>query len=421
MASMLERYDPFSPEVMANPLPFYAELRDHDPVRYLPAYDTFAISRFEDVWNTLGDVSGAFLSTETSLPAPETLRSHNDGPLPDPPTEPMGSANAFGSPVYEEFRQAQGRSLRPGGVRALAGFIGQTARDRLAELLDTGRFDLTQDYGGRVAASVICRLFGLPSAMADDVLHVVNSSAATHEVEGGGVDKKTMFARAMAILTPQVARHRRDGEPRSGLIDGLLEHRFAGRELTDDEIAINLVCVFVGGTETVPKVAAHGLWELARHPDQLAAVREDIHTNVATARDEFVRFCAPAQWFLRTVREPTRVAGTPMHPGQRVMCLVASAARDEREYPAAEEFHWDRRIERSVSFGRGQHFCIGYHLARLEVAILAEEFLTAVEDYEIDAAAAVRHPSSFQWGWTQLPVEATRKKSGVSQPAYAAR
>jgi cytochrome P450 len=86
-------------------------------------------------------------------------------------------------------------------------------------------------------------------------------------------------------------------------------------------------------------------------------------------------FCAPAQWFLRTVREPTRVAGTPISPGQRVMCLVASAARDEREYANPEEFHWDRRIERSVSFGRGQHFCIGFHLARLELAILAEEFL----------------------------------------------
>jgi cytochrome P450 len=410
MASMLERYDPFSPEVMANPLPFYAELRDRDPVHYLPAYDTFAISRFEDVWNTLGDVSGAFLSTETSLPSPETLRWHNDGPPADPPTDPMGSANAFGSPVYEEFRHAQGRPLRPGGVRALADFVRQTARGRLGELLEAGRFDLTQDYGGRVAASVICRLFGLPTAMADDVLHVVNSSAATHDVEGGGVDKKTMFSRAMEILTPQVARHRRDCEPRSGLIDGLLGFSFGGRELTDDEVAINLVCVFVGGTETVPKVAAHGLWELAKHPDQLAAVRADVAANVEIARDEFVRFCAPAQWFLRTVREPTRVAGTPMRPGQRVMCLVASAARDEREYANPEEFHWDRRIERSVSFGRGQHFCIGYHLARLEVAILAEEFLTAVDDYEVDASAALRPPSSFQWGWTVLPVEVTKKR-----------
>ncbi len=375
MTSMVDRYDPFSPQVMADPLTFYAELRDHDPVHYLPAYDTFAISRFEDVWNTLGDVSGAFVSTETSLPSPDTLRSHNDGPLPDPPTDPMGSANAFGSPVYEEFRHAQGRPLRPGGVRALAGFIRETARGRLGELLERGRFDLTQDYGGRVAAGVICHLFGLPTGMADDVLHVVNSSAATHDVEGGGVDKKTMFSRAMTILTPQVAEHRNGAEPRSGLIDGLLEHRFRGRELTDDEVAINLVCVFVGGTETVPKVAAHGLWELARHPEQLAAVRADLEANVARARDEFVRFCAPAQWFLRTVREPTQVAGTPMRPGQRVMCLVASAARDEREFAAPEEFHWDRRIERSVSFGRGQHFCIGFHLARLELAILAEEFL----------------------------------------------
>ncbi|MET0188099.1 MAG: cytochrome P450 [Pseudonocardia sediminis] len=411
--SLVESYDPFSPAVMANPLPFYKALRDHDPVHYLPAYDTFAVSRFDDVWDTLGDVSGAFLSSESSLPLPSTLRTHNDGPVPDPPTEPMGSSNMFGSPVYERFRHATGRPLRPGGVGRLTEWIHDRARTRLRELLDRGEpFDLAQDYGGHVAAGAVCRLMGLPTEMAADVLNVVNSSTGTHRTEGG-LDKVTLFRRSMEILSPQVAKARADADARSPMVGGLLDMDFAGRELTDDEIAVNLVCVFVGGTETVPKVAAHGLWELAKDPAQLAAVRSDLTANAVTARDEAIRYCAPAQWFLRTAREPAEIAGTPVRPGQRVMALVASAARDEREFDAPDEFRWDRTITRSLSFGRGQHFCIGVHLAKLEVAVLIEEFLAGVSDYEIDADAAVRHPSSFQWGWNVVPVRASAVRTGA--------
>lgn len=412
---LVDRYDPFSPETMADPLPFYRALRDLDPVHYLPAYDTFAISRFDDVWNVLGDVSGTFVSSESSLPLPSTLRVHNEGPVPDPPTEPMGSANMFGSPVYEQFRHAQGRPLRPGAVRRLEGFLRERARTRLAELLRRERFDLAQDYGGHLAAGAVCHLMGLPLDTARDILEIVNSSTGTHRNAEGGLDKVTLFRRSMEVLVPAVARHRA-GEPdaaddavelRSAMIDGLLDMEFRGRRLTDEEVAVNLVCVFVGGTETVPKVTAHGLWELARDPAQLAAVRGDLAARVPVARDEFVRFCAPAQWFLRTVREPTEISGTPVRPGQRVMCLMGSAARDPREFTDPDVFRWDRREGREVSFGRGQHFCIGVHLAKLEVAVAAEEFLAAVSDYAIDEAGAVRHPSSFQWGWNRVPVRAT--------------
>jgi cytochrome P450 len=94
-----------------------------------------------------------------------------------------------------------------------------------------------------------------------------------------------------------------------------------------------------------------------------------------------------------------------IEPGQRIITLLASANRDEREYPQPDEFIWNRPIARSLAFGRGQHFCLGYHLARLEVSILVTEWLRRVPDYRIIDEAALRPPSSFQWGWSRLPVE----------------
>jgi cytochrome P450 len=91
-------------------------------------------------------------------------------------------------------------------------------------------------------------------------------------------------------------------------------------------------------------------------------------------------------------------------PGQRVIYLAQSAARDEREFEDPNSFRWDRPIPRTLGFGHGLHFCIGVHVARLEGRILIEEFLNRVSDYEIDLEAAVRLPSSFQWGYSRMPV-----------------
>jgi cytochrome P450 len=163
--------------------------------------------------------------------------------------------------------------------------------------------------------------------------------------------------------------------------------------------------VFIGGTETVPKIVAHGLWELGRHPGQMAAVRADLDANVPVVREEMIRFCAPAQWFARTVRRPFTIGDTTIKPGQRIITLLASANRDEREYPDPDDFVWDRPIKRLLAFGRGQHFCLGVHLARLEIAIMVSEWLKRVPDFRILSEAASRPPSSFQWGWNNVPVE----------------
>jgi cytochrome P450 len=203
-------------------------------------------------------------------------------------------------------------------------------------------------------------------------------------------------------------QHRRadasDGE--LPIVDGLIGYRLPdGSEFTDIEAATQMLGVFIGGTETVPKIVAHGLWELGRRPDQLAAVRADLDANVRVAREEMIRYCAPAQWFARTVRKPFTIHGTTIKPGQRIITLYGSASRDEREYPDPDDFIWNRPIERLLAFGRGQHFCLGVHLARLEIAVMVAEWLKRVPDYRIIAEGASRPPSSFQWGWNNIPVQ----------------
>jgi cytochrome P450 len=333
------------------------------------------------------------------------LARHNQGPVADPPWNPLPFHAVFDAPIYDGVRRAHSQPFRPKPAAGWEARIRELANDRLDELLPRGTFDLTQDYGGIVVASVVCELLGIPVEFAADVLASVNAGSLAEP--GSGVDTAEARPNYLEYLIPAVRRRRADAAD-GGLpvVDGLLGYRLPDdRALDDVEVATQMLCVFIGGTETVPKVVAHGLWELLRHPDQLAAVRADPGANVPVAREEMIRYCAPAQWFARTARKPFTIHDTTIEPGQRIITLLASANRDEREYPQPDEFVWNRPIARSLAFGRGQHFCLGYHLARLEVAVLVSEWLRRVPDYRIIDEAAFRPPSSFQWGWSRLPVE----------------
>lgn len=398
-------YDPFDAAVMANPLPYYRILRDHHPVYYMPQWDTFALSRFEDIWKVLEINNGTFVASEGTLPAASVLAQHNSGPVDDPPLHPLPFHAMFDADLYGEIRRTHSRPFRPRSVTDLEGRIRELANERLDLLLPRGSFDLTQDYGGVVVAAIVCELLGIPTDLAPQVLAAVNAGSLAQP--GVGVDTGQARPNYFEFLLPAVARRRADRSgPPLDVVDGLLGYHLPdGSALDDMEVATQMLCIFIGGTETVPKIVAHGLWELSRRPDQLAAVRADPERNVPVAREEMIRYCAPAQWFARTARKPFDIHGRTINPGQRVITLLASASRDEREYPEPDEFIWDRPIRRSLAFGRGQHFCIGYHLARLEIDVLLAEWLRRVPDYAIQADAATRLPSSFQWGWNNIPVE----------------
>jgi cytochrome P450 len=98
---------------------------------------------------------GTFVASEGTLPAATVFGRRNDGPVPDPPLHPMPFHANFDAPIYDGVRRCTARPFRPKSVSQLADRIRTLANDRLDELLPRGAFDLTQEYGGIVAASVV--------------------------------------------------------------------------------------------------------------------------------------------------------------------------------------------------------------------------------------------------------------------------
>ena len=397
-------YDPFSPAVMRDPLPFYKELRRDHPAFYSEKYDAFFFSRFDDVFDLLKIVDNSFLQSEGSLPTPAVLAAHNAEALPAPGPGAMQISMRYGMPIHGQVRRAHMKPLMPREVAELSKFVRDLANERLNVLLPTGRFDLTREYGGIVSASVLCKLMGMPLELAGKSLDIINSGTRT-DPELGGFDSSAVAQEAIQFYLPFVEARMKTGADGSvPMVDGMINWRFEGRPLTAIEVAVQLVCAFIGGIETVPKITAHGLMELSARPEQMAAVRADLDANVPKVTEEMLRYCAPAQWFVRTAAKPVTVAGQAIRPGQRAFAMIASGLRDEREFDQPDTFQWDRKIPRVLSFGYGMHICIGVHLARMEIRTLVDTFLRRVPEFSFDMDAAVRHPSSFQWGWNSLPV-----------------
>jgi cytochrome P450 len=411
MSEVLEpkfRFDPFSAETTANTDAVYKRLRDEQPVYYNETYDTFFFSRFEDVWELLRTGDNTFLATELNLPTPEYLSSvRNDGAPPYASVNPMSPGNKLPSPFYEEMRAAHIEPLRPKSVAALQDKVREQARMQLDLLLPKKRFDLFLQYAAIIPARMICGLFDLPYSIADTVMGRIGELGRNSTGDKKSLDLSLFWSETQPYIVPAIQARRKAGADGSNrLIDGLINWRAKddGRALSDAEISDQLVCVMVGGLEAVPKVTARGIMELWNRPDQLAAVRADLDNNLPVAVEEMIRFCAPAVYTFRTAHKDAVVGGQKIRAGQRVCAMLNSASRDDREFQNPDEFVWNREIPRVLSFGMGQHHCIGKHLAVMEIRIMVREFLERVRDVEFHPEQGGRNTGYFQRGWTSLPV-----------------
>jgi cytochrome P450 len=156
-----EASDPFSQQVMANPLPFYARLRKEAPAHFIAKYDTWVFSRFQDIVDVLTVGGNAFIASETTLPTPEILLRHNGGEVQQLPLDPAPNRAMAGSPHFEMLRNAHIKPFRPSYVRSLAEMVRELAADQLARgvtFLTSGADSLFMRRG---AEEEIKRLRGL--------------------------------------------------------------------------------------------------------------------------------------------------------------------------------------------------------------------------------------------------------------------
>jgi cytochrome P450 len=264
---------------------------------------------------------------------------------------------------------------------------------RLDALAGSERFDVVADYAGPVSTEATLRFLDLPAA---DAPWLRDRVTASNRREPGrpGVAPAGAAARqeVQAYLVDHVAT-----------APGDVGRALVGMGIGVDAAAVQLGTILVGGIETLPKIIAGATARFAADPVQHALLRHAPEL-VPAAFEEVVRLEGVLQSVGRTLLTDASVGGQPMWAGQRVVLLLQSANRDEREFADPERFDVLRDPRRHVGFGQGTHFCIGIHVARTTGVALLRGLLTRYAAFDVDLARAERPPSEFQIGWTRMPV-----------------
>lgn len=387
-------YDPYTDAVMRDPWPFYAALRRDSPVHYLEQYDTWFLSRFEDIWQAT--TQDMFTAERGVTPEMVLLKR--------PPAEdPVFSM--LDMPRQRDYRRMLAPRYTRRATNELETFIRTQARALIEPLAANGEFDVYTDYAAPLSARVIGHLIGLPTDLSLQFAQLVEAHFRRHSGQVGASDaNNAAMAELMPALMTFIEEQRGEvSEDDTTHIAALLNNEAEGKPLSLGSIVATLFTLLVTGIEVVPLAVANSAVYLAKHPDQRSQLVKDPRL-IPLAFDESLRYDQPTNLLGRVVKQEVTIGEKTLRAGQGVMFLWASGNRDEAEFDNADQFDITRRPRRSLSYGHGVHKCIGEHLGRLEGRVLLEELLQVAPDYTC-GEGATRVYSEFLHGYHRVPIE----------------
>jgi cytochrome P450 len=386
-------YDPFDWNIRCDPYPVYQRLREEAPLYYNDEHDFYAVSRFADVERALVD-----RDTFSSRWGPTIDAVKLKAPA------PAGLFVAEDPPDHGAHRAMISAFFTPKNVASLEPKTRHFSREVLDELVGAKQFDFVADVAAEVPMRVIGALLGIPDsdhvALRQGFDEAMQSAYDPDQDEPFGVEFGTrVFGDYLDW---------RDRHPSDDLMTDLMTREYADRNgdrrrIPRDQLAVLLLLIASGGSDTTNRLIGWLGKTLSDHPDQRRLVVDD-RSLARGAVEETLRFESPNYHVARYVARDAGFHGEVVPAGGTLVAIPASANRDERVFPDADTFDVRRKIAHHLSFGYGAHFCIGAALARLEGRVVLDEVLDRFPEWHVEEEGARLTPGFITRGWATLPV-----------------
>ncbi|RVX44391.1 cholest-4-en-3-one 26-monooxygenase [Nonomuraea polychroma] len=304
-------------------------------------------------------------------------------------------------PEHTRRRSLVNRGFTPRTIGALE----QHIRDICDDLLDkcTGEIDFVTEIAAPLPLYVICELLGAPVSDRDKVFAWSNRMIGAQDSDyAANPEEGSAAAMEVYAWANQLAAQRR-ANPKNDIVTKLLQPDENGETLDEHEFDLFVLLLVVAGNETTRNAASGGMLTLFDHPDQWDRLVAD-PTLAKTAADEIVRWISPVNLFRRTSTKDQELGGQHIKADDKVVVFYAAANRDTAVFPDADVFDIARDPNPHIGFGGGgAHFCLGNHLAKLELRILFEQ-LARRRPRLRQSGPARRLRSNFINGIKELPV-----------------
>ena len=311
---------------------------------------------------------------------------------------------AMDPPRHLSYRRNVSPEFTPQVMARLEPRIREICRDDPRRRPPTGTVDFVHDVCAKLPSQVVGELMGIPREDWPRIHHwsEMNSGGQDPDIAASYAADAAMSATIeMAMYAIELAGKRR-AEPAEDLTTLMLAMEVDGEAMTDMQFGSFFVQLVTAGNDTTRTMLSSGLLALLQHPDQLAELRAD-PSLIPDAVEEILRWANPLHYFRRTATADTELGGASIRTGDKVAMIYTSANRDETVFVRPQEFDIHRDPNPHLSFGTGEHFCLGIHLARLEGRVFFEELLARFPTIEL-AGEPRRQRSNLNNALKELPV-----------------
>ncbi|WP_026454343.1 cytochrome P450 [Saccharomonospora iraqiensis] len=356
--------DLFADEVLRDPYPYFADLRDQSPVVRLDTVGVYAVTRYEAIrevladWESFSSDTVAFNDRMNEVLVGTTLTT-------DPPD-------------HQKLRAVLTENLAPRALRTLKGDIEGKADTMVADLVARGSFDAMDDLARALPLAVVADLIGVQGTARENILRW---GAAAFDCLGPD-NARTRAAFPPAGELFEWAHTARAEDLTEGSMGRAIFEAADRGEIPYENCGMIIHQYIAAGMDTTIAAIGNAVRLFAEHPDQFDLIRDDPGL-IPAALNEVLRYEAPIHAFGRRATRDVEIAGTPVPAGSQVAVLFGAGNRDPRHYEDPDTFSVRRNPVDHLSFGYGVHSCAGQGLARLEASAVLGALARHVRRYTI--------------------------------------
>jgi len=369
----------FDPAVIARPHPFYRRLREESPIIWSDMMQAWVLTHYEPVRSVLRDSGERFTAVRDPRGAASRIKHHVEQ------VAPMGTLTMLGAdpPDHTRLRRLLDRDFTPGKISQMTTHVEEVANRLVAGAASQGEFDVVDGLAVPLPVTVIAELLGIPPELgaqfkkwSDAATEPIHPEATKEEV-----DHRNVLIVEFRDYLAQAIESRRS-KPTDDFIGRLVSAHDDEAKLTDAELLAAVNLLLLAGNETTTNLISNAVLALHQFPDQQRLLRAE-PARMEDAVEEFLRYDGSVQYTSRRAVQDTEFHGQHVKAGENLIIVLASANRDEREFPNSEALDISRERKRHVGFGDWIHICLGQHLARLETRAAISALLKEFPSYRI--------------------------------------
>ncbi|RMF16349.1 MAG: cytochrome P450 [Candidatus Dadabacteria bacterium] len=294
-------------------------------------------------------------------------------------------------PHHVRLRRLIKTGFSPRMVRNMTPQVRRAVRETIDDVIEKGECDFVESVAAEISLKILCDVLGVPREDRQLVYDWTNWLMFFDDPDSPATAEEMLSISQDIWAYASALAKEKQKNPGHDITSILQAAEVDGRKLSELEYNMFFLMLLVAGNETTRTGISQGLRLLLEHPDQWALLKSNPDKYLATAVDEILRFEPPVISFRRTATQDTELRGQQIKEGDKVVMWYSAANRDPEVFEDPLTFDITREHNPHLSFGMGEHFCLGSHVARLEMTETFRELALRMPDVE-----AVAPPERFR-------------------------